>query len=189
MERIYLDHAATSPMDERVLEQMIPHFSGSFGNPSSIHSFGRESRKWVDEARAQIAAEIGAAEQEIIFTSGGTEADNLAIMGTALARKDLGRHIITTKIEHHAVLHTCEKLEGDGFDITYLDVDQNGRVSAKQVKEALRDDTILVTVMYGNNEVGTVQPIEEIGELLKEHKAYFHTDAVQAFGLDRKSVV
>lgn len=183
MERIYLDHAATSPMDERVLEQMIPHFSGSFGNPSSIHSFGRESRKWVDEARAQIAAEIGAAEQEIIFTSGGTEADNLAIMGTALARKDLGRHIITTKIEHHAVLHTCEKLEGDGFDITYLDVDQNGRVSAKQVKEALRDDTILVTVMYGNNEVGTVQPIEEIGELLKEHKAYFHTDAVQAFGL------
>lgn len=159
MERIYLDHAATSPMDERVLEKMIPHFSGSFGNPSSIHSFGRESRKWVDEARAQIAAEIGAAEQEIIFTSGGTEADNLAIMGTALARKDLGRHIITTKIEHHAVLHTCEKLEEDGFDITYLDVDQNGRVSAKQVKEALRDDTILVTVMYGNNEVGTVQPI------------------------------
>lgn len=183
MERIYLDHAATSPMDERVLEKMIPHFSGNFGNPSSIHSFGRESRKWVDEARAQIAAEIGAAEQEIIFTSGGTEADNLAIMGTALARKDLGRHIITTKIEHHAVLHTCEKLEEDGFDVTYLDVDQNGRVSAKQVKEALRDDTILVTVMYGNNEVGTVQPIDEIGELLKEHKAYFHTDAVQAFGL------
>ncbi|MEI1422338.1 cysteine desulfurase [Bacillus cabrialesii] len=183
MERIYLDHAATSPMDERVLEKMIPHFSGNFGNPSSIHSFGRESRKWVDEARAQIAAEIGAAEQEIIFTSGGTEADNLAIMGTALARKDLGRHIITTKIEHHAVLHTCEKLEEDGFEVTYLDVDQNGRVSAKQVKEALRDDTILVTVMYGNNEVGTVQPIDEIGELLKEHQAYFHTDAVQAFGL------
>lgn len=162
---------------------MIPHFSGNFGNPSSIHSFGRESRKWVDEARAQIAAEIGAAEQEIIFTSGGTEADNLAIMGTALARKDLGRHIITTKIEHHAVLHTCEKLEEDGFEVTYLDVDQNGRVSAKQVKEALRDDTILVTVMYGNNEVGTVQPIVEIGELLKEHQSYFHTDAVQAFGL------
>ncbi|MCY8212381.1 aminotransferase class V-fold PLP-dependent enzyme, partial [Bacillus spizizenii] len=111
MERIYLDHAATSPMDERVLEKMIPHFSGNFGNPSSIHSFGRESRKWVDEARAQIAAEIGAAEQEIIFTSGGTEADNLAIMGTALARKYLGRHIITPKIEHHAVLNTCEKLE------------------------------------------------------------------------------
>ncbi|KJJ42944.1 cysteine desulfurase [Bacillus subtilis] len=183
MERIYLDHAATSPMDERVLEKMIPHFSGNFGNPSSIHSFGRESRKWVDEARAQIAAEIGAAEQEIIFTSGGTEADNLAIMGTALARKDLGRHIITTKIEHHAVLHTCEKLEEDGFEVTYLDVDQYGRVSAKQVKEALRDDTILVTVMYGNNEVGTVQPIDEIGELLKDHPAYFHTDAVQAFGL------
>jgi cysteine desulfurase len=182
MERIYLDHAATSPMDDRVLEKMIPHFSGNFGNPSSIHSFGRESRKWVDEARAHIAAEIGAAEQEIIFTSGGTEADNLAIMGTALARKNQGKHIITTKIEHHAVLHTCEKLEEDGFEVTYLDVDQNGRVSANQVKEALRDDTILVTVMYGNNEVGTVQPIDEIGQLLKEHTAYFHTDAVQAFG-------
>ncbi|MDS9996448.1 cysteine desulfurase family protein [Bacillus atrophaeus] len=182
MERIYLDHAATSPMDERVLEKMVPHFTGSFGNPSSIHSFGREMRKWVDEARSQIADQIGAAEQEIIFTSGGTEADNLAILGSALARRDLGKHIITTKVEHHAVLHTCEKLEQDGFEVTYLDVGSNGRISANQVKDALRDDTILVTVMYGNNEVGTVQPIAEIGELLNGHQAYFHTDAVQAFG-------
>ncbi|KXZ16625.1 cysteine desulfurase NifS [Bacillus nakamurai] len=182
MERIYLDHAATSPMDERVLEKMKPHFFGSFGNPSSIHSFGRESRKWVDEARAEIAREIGAKEQEIIFTSGGTEADNLAILGTAAARTDKGKHIITTAIEHHAVLHACEKLEEDGFEVTYLIPGPSGRISANQVKEALRDDTILVTVMYGNNEVGTVQPIDEIGGLLSGHQAYFHTDAVQAFG-------
>ncbi len=182
MERIYLDHAATSPMDERVLEEMKPHFFGSFGNPSSIHSFGRESRKWVDEARADIAREISAKEQEIIFTSGGTEADNLAIFGTAAARKNEGKHIITTAVEHHAVLHACEKLEEDGFEVTYLMPGPSGRISANQVKEALRDDTILVTVMYGNNEVGTVQPIDEIGELLSGHQAYFHTDAVQAFG-------
>ncbi|BBA77069.1 MULTISPECIES: cysteine desulfurase family protein [Bacillus] len=182
MERIYLDHAATSPMDERVLEEMKPHFFGSFGNPSSIHSFGRESRKWVDEARADIAREISAKEQEIIFTSGGTEADNLAIFGTAAARKNEGKHIITTAIEHHAVLHACEKLEEDGFEVTYLIPGPSGRISANQVKEALRDDTILVTVMYGNNEVGTIQSIDEIGELLSGHQAYFHTDAVQAFG-------
>ncbi|AQS44927.1 MULTISPECIES: cysteine desulfurase family protein [Bacillus] len=182
MERIYLDHAATSPMDERVLEEMKPHFFGSFGNPSSIHSFGRESRKWVDEARADIAREISAKEQEIIFTSGGTEADNLAIFGTAAARKNEGKHIITTAVEHHAVLHACEKLEEDGFEVTYLIPGPSGRISANQVKEALRDDTILVTVMYGNNEVGTIQPIDEIGELLSGHQAYFHTDAVQAFG-------
>ncbi|MFZ7754051.1 cysteine desulfurase family protein [Bacillus velezensis] len=182
MERIYLDHAATSPMDERVLEEMKPHFFGSFGNPSSIHSFGRESRKWVDEARADIAREISAKEQEIIFTSGGTEADNLAIFGTVAARKNEGKHIITTAVEHHAVLHACEKLEEDGFEVTYLMPGPSGRISANQVKEALRDDTILVTVMYGNNEVGTIQPIDEIGELLSGHQAYFHTDAVQAFG-------
>ncbi len=182
MERIYLDHAATSPMDERVLEEMKPHFFGSFGNPSSIHSFGRESRKWVDEARADIARQISAKEQEIIFTSGGTEADNLAIFGTAAARKNEGKHIITTAVEHHAVLHACEKLEEDGFEVTYLIPGPSGRISANQVKEALRDDTILVTVMYGNNEVGTIQPIDEIGELLSGHQAYFHTDAVQTFG-------
>ncbi|MED1739948.1 cysteine desulfurase family protein [Bacillus swezeyi] len=182
MERIYLDHAATSPTDPRVVEKMLPYMTENFGNPSSIHSFGRESRKWLDEVRALIAEEIGAHHNEIVFTSGGTEADNMAILGSALAREKQGRHIITTKIEHHAVLHTCNRLEEMGFDVTYLDVDQRGRISAGQVEDALRDDTILVTVMYGNNEVGTLQPIEEIGALLKDHQALFHTDAVQAFG-------
>lgn len=182
MERIYLDHAATSPTDPRVVEKMLPYLTENFGNPSSIHSFGRESRKWLDGTREMIAREIGAHPNEIVFTSGGTEADNMAILGTALAREQQGRHIITTKIEHHAVLHTCNRLEEMGFDVTYLDVDESGRISAEQVKDALRDDTILVTVMYGNNEVGTIQPIDEIGDLLKDHRALFHTDAVQAFG-------
>ncbi|MDN5386546.1 MULTISPECIES: cysteine desulfurase family protein [Bacillus] len=182
MERIYLDHAATSPTDPRVVEKMLPYLTENFGNPSSIHSFGRESRKWLDGTRELIAREIGAHSNEIVFTSGGTEADNMAILGTALAREQQGRHIITTKIEHHAVLHTCNRLEEMGFDVTYLDVDKSGRISAEQVKDALRDDTILVTVMYGNNEVGTIQPIDEIGDLLKDHRALFHTDAVQAFG-------
>ncbi|EWH20810.1 cysteine desulfurase family protein [Bacillus haynesii] len=182
MERIYLDHAATSPTDPRVVEKMLPYLTENFGNPSSIHSFGRESRKWLDGTRELIAREIGAHPNEIVFTSGGTEADNMAILGSALAREKQGRHIITTKIEHHAVLHTCNRLEEMGFDVTYLDVDESGRISAEQVKDALRDDTILVTVMYGNNEVGTIQPIDEIGDLLKDHRALFHTDAVQAFG-------
>ncbi|KMM59888.1 cysteine desulfurase [Bacillus glycinifermentans] len=182
MERIYLDHAATSPTDPRVVEKMMPYFTENFGNPSSIHSFGREGRKWIDDARAMIAGEIGARENEIVFTSGGTEADNMAILGSAQANKDKGRHIITTKIEHHAVLHTCNRLEEMGFDVTYLDVDKSGRIYARQVEDALRDDTILVTVMYGNNEVGTLQPIDEIGALVKDHQALFHTDAVQAFG-------
>ncbi|OLF99895.1 Cysteine desulfurase [Bacillus paralicheniformis] len=182
MERIYLDHAATSPTDPRVVEKMLPYLTENFGNPSSIHSFGRESRKWLDGTREMIAREIGAHPNEIVFTSGGTEADNMAILGTALAREQQRRHIITTKVEHHAVLHTCNRLEEMGFDVTYLDVDESGRISAEQVKDALRDDTILVTVMYGNNEVGTIQPIDEIGDLLKDHRALFHTDAVQAFG-------
>ncbi|MCY8670960.1 cysteine desulfurase [Bacillus haynesii] len=182
MERIYLDHAATSPTDPRVVEKMLPYLTENFGNPSSIHSFGRESRKWLDGTRELIAREIGAHPNEIVFTSGGTEADNMAILGSALAREKQGRHIITTKIEHHAVLHTCNRLEEMGFDVTYLDVDESGRISAEQVKDALRADTILVTVMYGNNEVGTIQPIDEIGDLLKDHRALFHTDAVQAFG-------
>ncbi|MCY8264881.1 cysteine desulfurase [Bacillus haynesii] len=182
MERIYLDHAATSPTDPRVVEKMLPYLTENFGNPSSIHSFGRESRKWLDGTRELIAREIGAHPNEIVFTSGGTEADNMAILGSALAREKQGRHIITTKIEHHAVLHTCNRLEEMGFDVTYLDVDESGRISAEQVKDALRDETILVTVMYGNNEVGTIQPIDEIGDLLKDHRALFHTDAVQAFG-------
>lgn len=183
MERIYLDHAATSPVHPEVVERMIPFMTEVFGNPSSIHYFGRQSRHAVDEARALVAKSIGAKETEIIFTSGGTEADNMALFGTAMANRNRGRHIITTTIEHHAVLRACQYLEKQGFDVTYLPVDEQGKVSPADVKAALRDDTILVSVMFANNEVGVLQPIREIGELLKEHQAYFHTDAVQAYGL------
>ncbi|KOA77148.1 MULTISPECIES: cysteine desulfurase family protein [Bacillus] len=182
MERIYLDHAATTPMDQRIVDKMMPYFTEIFGNPSSIHSYGREARKWLDEAREVIAGELHCKQQEIILTSGGTEADNLAITGVAMARQHEGKHIITTKTEHHAVLHTCERLEKLGFDVTYLDVDHTGLIHLDQLKQALRDDTILVTIMYGNNETGVIQPIKEIGQLLHDHAAHFHTDAVQAFG-------
>ncbi|MDM5320819.1 cysteine desulfurase family protein [Bacillus altitudinis] len=182
MERIYLDHAATTPMDQRIVDKMVPYFTEIFGNPSSIHSYGREARKWLDEAREVIAGELHCKPQEIILTSGGTEADNLAITGVAMARQQEGKHIITAKTEHHAVLHTCERLEKLGFDVTYLDVDETGLIHLEQLKQALRDDTILVTIMYGNNETGVIQPIKDIGELLQNHTAHFHTDAVQAFG-------
>jgi cysteine desulfurase len=183
LDRIYLDHAATSPVHPDVVESMIPFMTEVFGNPSSIHYFGRQSRQAVDEARAVVAKSIGAKESEIIFTSGGTEADNIALIGTAMANRHRGRHIITTMIEHHAVLRACEYLEKQGFEVTYLPVDEKGNVSLADVKAALRDDTILVSIMFANNEVGVLQPIREIGELLKDHQAYFHTDAVQSYGL------
>jgi cysteine desulfurase len=183
MEKIYMDHAATSPMNVDVIEEMASVMKETFGNPSSIHSFGRSARHLVDQARLTIAGSIKADYNEIIFTSGGTEADNLALTGTAYANRSKGNHIITTQIEHHAVLHTCRHLEEQGFEVTYLPVDETGRVSIYDVECALRPDTILVTIMYGNNEVGTIQPIKEIGRILKEHGAYFHTDAVQAFGM------
>ncbi|MDT2045360.1 cysteine desulfurase family protein [Priestia flexa] len=183
MERIYVDHAATSPVHPAVVERMTTFMHEHFGNPSSIHHYGRESRRYLDEARQTIASSIGARENDIIFTSGGTEADNMALIGVALANKHRGNHIITTSIEHHAVLHTCQFLEEQGFEVTYLPVDETGRVSIEDIKRSLTDKTILVSVMYGNNEVGTIQPILEIGALLKEHGAYFHTDAVQAYGL------
>ncbi|MBA2873604.1 cysteine desulfurase family protein [Thermaerobacillus caldiproteolyticus] len=183
MERIYLDHAATSPTHRDVVERMVPFMTEVFGNPSSIHFFGRQSRQAIDEARAVVANSIGAKETEIIFTSGGTEADNFALAGTAMANRNKGNHIITTSIEHHAVLHTCHYLERQGFDVTYLPVDEQGNVSLDDVKAALRDETILVSIMFGNNEVGVLQPIKAIGELVKDHQAYFHTDAVQAYGL------
>lgn len=185
---IYLDHAATSPMNGQVIEAMTTAMQQVFGNASSIHKAGREARKYLDDARELLAKSIGAQAGEVIFTSGGTEADNMAILGTVYARANEGKHIITTQVEHHAVLHTCEKLERDGFEVTYLPVDQKGRVAIEDVKRALRDDTILVTIMYGNNEVGTIQPIAEIGTLLREHSAIFHTDAVQAYGLERINV-
>ncbi|MGI2326502.1 cysteine desulfurase family protein [Planococcus sp. YIM B11945] len=181
MNRIYLDHAATSPMHPEVVETFAQALGTIYGNPSSIHSTGRDARKALDEARRVFAESIHANDPEIVFTSGGTEADNMAIFGTA-AKKE-GKHIITSTIEHHAVLHACEKLEREGYDVTYLPVDENGLVQAEDVKKALRDDTILVTIMLGNNEVGTIQPIAEIGELLKDTDVTFHTDAVQAYGI------
>ncbi|WP_282032998.1 cysteine desulfurase family protein [Metabacillus indicus] len=183
MDRIYLDHAATSPMHPAVIEQMVPRMQNVFGNPSSIHGFGRESRRLLDEARSVIAASLHARPKEIIFTSGGTEADNMAILGTASAYRHKGNHIITTQVEHHAVLNTCKNLEKQGFEVTYLPVGTDGSISIEELKKALKPETILVTIMYGNNETGSVQPVQEIGMALKNHSALFHTDAVQAYGL------
>ncbi len=188
MNKIYVDHAATTVIHPKVIDQMMNVMSTTYGNPSSTHSFGRQARQLIDEARDIMAKSINATASEIIFTGSGTEADNLAIFGIADAYKENGRHIITTEIEHHAVLHACEYLENQGFDVTYLPVDQTGRITTEAVRTALRDDTILVTIMYGNNEVGTIQPIKEIGELLANHQAFFHTDAVQAFGLEKIDV-
>ena len=183
-----MDHAATTPMHPRVIEKITRTMTDHFGNPSSIHSYGRDARKLVDEARIGIAQSIGAKETEIIFTSGGTEADNYAIFGIAEANSEKGKHIITTVIEHHAVLRACQQLEKRGFDVTYLPVDETGVISLEDFKQSLRDDTILVTIMYGNNEVGAIQPIAQIGELLDEHQAIFHTDAVQAYGIENINV-
>ena len=181
MKQIYLDHAATSPMHPEAARVFAEALSEHYGNPSSIHQAGRDARRILDEARRTLATSIQADDTEIIFTSGGTEADNLAIFGTAAAKE--GRHIITTQAEHHAVLHACEELERQGYELTYLPVDETGLIKTDDVKQALRDDTILVTVMLANNEIGTIQPIAEIGELLKGTNVTFHTDAVQAYGL------
>ncbi|MCL6616764.1 MAG: cysteine desulfurase, partial [Anoxybacillus ayderensis] len=183
MERIYLDHAATSPVHPAVAERMLPFMTECFGNPSSIHFFGRQSRLALDEARETVAKSLGAKPSEVIFTSGGTEADNLALVGVDLANREKGTHIITSSVEHHAVLHTCHYLEKQGFEITYLPVDEYGKISLTDLKKALRNDTILVSIMFGNNETGVLQPIQQIGEMLKDHPAFFHTDAVQAYGL------
>ncbi|MBK3493378.1 cysteine desulfurase [Viridibacillus sp. YIM B01967] len=188
MNEIYLDHAATSPMHPDVIKKMTELMGTVFGNASSIHSVGRNARKYLDDAKTIFARSIGANDHEIIMTSGGSEADNLAIFGTAYARREEGLHIITSQIEHHAVLHTCERLEKQGFKVTYLPVNEQGIVSVQDFKKALTDDTILVTIMYGNNEVGSVQPIKEIGALLKNHQASFHTDAVQAYGVEKLDV-
>ncbi|UJL44930.1 cysteine desulfurase [Virgibacillus sp. NKC19-16] len=183
MEQIYMDHAATTPMDKAVIDAMYPVYAEVFGNPSSVHAFGRKARQQLDVARRVMASSIHANEKEIIFTSGGTEADNLALIGTAMGNRHKGNHIITTRIEHHATLHTVENLEKQGFEVTYLPVYEDGKIALADLKEALTDKTILVSIMFVNNETGVVQPIEEIGELLNSHQAYFHTDGVQAFGL------
>ena len=181
--RVYLDNAATTPVKKEVLDAMIPYFTINYGNPSSIHFFGREVRKPVDEAREKVAKLLGAASNEIYFTAGGSESDNWAIKGAAFKLMNKGKHIITTKIEHHAVLHTCEYLEKEhGFQITYLDVNKDGLVDLDNFKSNLRDDTILVSIMFANNEIGTIQPIREIGQICKEKGIVFHTDAVQAVG-------
>ncbi|MBC1479123.1 cysteine desulfurase [Listeria seeligeri] len=181
--RIYLDHAATSPIHPEVVQTMLGAVTNTYGNPSSIHYAGREARKALDMARENIARIIHAEEKEVIFTSGGTEGDNLALIGAAMSNKEKGKHIITTEIEHHAVLKTCAYLETQGFEITYLPVDKHGVVSLESLAAQLRPDTIVVSIMYGNNEIGSIQPLAEIGALLQDHQALFHTDAVQAYGL------
>ena len=182
MKKIFLDHAATTPADPRVLEAMLPYFSDSFGNPSSIHSLGVETRTAVAEAREKVASLIGASIDEIIFTSGGTESDNLAIKGVTQANAHKGKHIVTTRIEHHAVEESCRYLERQGFRVSLVGVDKDGLVDPKDVENAFTAETILVSVMHANNEVGAIQPIAQIGRMARERGIYFHTDAVQTVG-------
>ena len=180
---IYADNAATTAVSKRVLDAMLPYMTEQFGNPSSIYKLGRDAEKAITEVREKIASAIGCSASEIFFTSGGSEADNWAIRSAALRLGAKGKkHIITTNFEHHAVLHTCEFLEKQGFDVTYLPVDEMGLITAEQVKNAIREDTALVTIMYANNEIGTIMPIKEIGEVCREKGVWFHTDAVQAVG-------
>ena len=178
---IYLDNAATTKTRPEVVEAMLPYFTEYYGNPSSVYEFSTPSKKAIAEARETIAKSLGAKTNEIYFTAGGSESDNWAIKATAEAYESKGKHIITSKIEHHAVLHTCEYLEKRGFEITYLDVDENGTVKLDELKKAIRPDTILISIMFANNEIGTIQPIKEIGEIAKEHGIIFHTDAVQDY--------
>ena len=182
MRQVYLDYSATTPVKEAVLKEMIPYFTEKFGNPSSLYTVGATSKEAIEKARGQVAKLINATEKEIFFTATGTEADNWAVMGVADKFKDKGNHIITTKIEHHAMLHTCEYLEKRGYEVTYLDVEADGRVNPEALRAAITDKTILVSVMFANNEIGAIQPIKELAAIAKEHGALFHTDAVQALG-------
>ncbi len=179
---IYLDNAATTKTAPEVVEAMLPYFSEFYGNASTVYEFGGKSKEAVSKARETIANALGAKENEIYFTAGGSESDNWAIKAAAEAYKEKGKHIITSKIEHHAVLHTCQWLEQNGFEVTYLDVDEFGVVKLDELKKAIRPDTILISIMFANNEIGTIEPVAEIGKIAKEHGILFHTDAVQAFG-------
>lgn len=179
---IYMDNAATTSLKKEVLDKMMPYLTESYGNPSSVYSLGSKAKVAVEKAREQVANAISANKKEIFFTSGGSEADNWAIRGIAYKYKDKGNHIITTNIEHHAVLHTCQYLEKQGFEVTYLDVDEDGLIDLEDLKDAITDKTILISIMFANNEIGTIQPIKEIGQIAKEKNVYFHTDAVQAIG-------
>lgn len=179
---IYLDNAATTKTAKEVVDAMLPYFTEQYGNPSSIYSLGAKSKEAVTDARGMIAESLGAQENEIYFTAGGSESDNWALKATAEAYESKGKHIITSAIEHHAILHTCDYLEKKGFEVTYIGVDENGVLKLDELKAAIRPDTILISVMFANNEIGTIQPIKEIGEIAKEHGILFHTDAVQAYG-------
>ena len=179
---IYLDNAATTQVYPEVLDAMLPYFTEYYGNPSAIYSFAGESKKAVDEARANVAALINARTEDIYFTGGGSESDNWALKATAEAYESKGKHIITSRIEHHAILHTCAYLEQKGYEVTYLDVDEDGKISLEKLEKAIRPDTILISIMSANNEIGTIEPIKEIGKIAHDHGVLFHTDAVQAFG-------
>lgn len=182
MKNVYMDYSATTPVKKEVLDAMLPYFSEHFGNPSSLYSIAQESKEALERARGQVASLIGAKANEVFFTAGGSEADNWALEGVADALKDKGNHIITTKIEHHAILHTAEYLEKHGIDVTYLDVDAEGRVNPEDVEKAITDKTVLISIMMVNNEVGTIEPIKEIAEIAHNHGILLHTDAVQALG-------
>ena len=182
MKNIYFDNAATTKLDEEVLQQMLPYLTENYGNASSIYKLGRESRKAVEESREKIAKVLNCKPSEIYFTAGGSESDNTAIKGIARANKNKGNHIITSKIEHPAVLQTCKQLEKEGFEISYISVDENGIINLEELKTSIKPTTVLITIMFANNEIGTIQPIEEIGKIAKENNLYFHTDAVQAVG-------
>ena len=182
MDMIYLDNAATTKVRPEVVEAMMPYFTESYGNPSSVYGFASKSKEAVDNAKNIIAKSLNTRADDIYFTAGGTESDNWALKATAKAYESKGKHIITSKIEHHAILHTCEYLEKDGYEVTYVDVDENGIIKIDELKKAIRPDTILISVMFANNEIGSVQPIKEIGAIAKENNVLFHTDAVQAYG-------
>ena len=179
---IYLDNAATTKVRQEVVDAMLPYFTEQYGNPSSVYKFAGESKKAVDNARDIIAKSLNTNSQDIYFTAGGSESDNWALKATAEAYRSKGKHIITSKIEHHAILHTCDYLEKEGYEITYIDVDENGIVKLDELEKAIREDTILISIMFANNEIGTIQPIKEIGEIAHRHNVIFHTDAVQAYG-------
>ena len=182
MRNVYMDYSATTYVKLEVLEEMMPYFTEKFGNPSSFYGISRETKRAIDKAREQVASTLKCLPEEIYFTGGGSEADNWAIKGIATAHRKTGDHIITTKIEHHAVLHSCEFLEKFGYEVTYLDVDKEGFINLEELRNAITDRTILVSIMFANNEIGTIQPIKEIGEICREKKVLFHTDAVQAVG-------
>lgn len=180
MKEIYVDHAATTKMKREVLESMMPYLTEKFGNPSTMYKYGIENKKAIDDARNKVAIAIGADEEEIYFTSGGSEADNLAVKGIAKARKNRGKHIITTQIEHMAILNSCKQLEEEGYEVSYIGVDSDGIIKLNELENAIREGTILISVMFANNEIGTIQPISEIGKIARNKNIIFHVDAVQA---------